>query len=285
MERHRFLATVLLCTTAFAGAWAPAAAAADNRLTFYALHIEPVTVQWPPSPPVCEDFPEDLPSCVDYTIKAPTGFFHVYLVAAYADSMQGGALGIEYCGGEYYGIIPEYVTWTRCLPGTETYAAGDRGPWPAPGSSLRFTFDTCQVTVSDPPSWEPLHAVIGAFYVYAYTADVLEITPDRNVDPPELAVVDCRGDRLNLLDLYRLGYDYHEGAAGFGGLWGLSCPIVEPPCFPACSPSVSSSPIPQRICDGPAPVQATTWGLLKSRYRGSAGMPAPGAPFPQGDQP
>jgi hypothetical protein len=71
--------------------------------------------------------------------------------------------------------------------------------------------------------YDGVHAVAGAFYVYAYSADALTVTPNNNLDSgPELAVADCMAatDQLSV---------WGGGKAAFSA--GASAPGMNP-CGP-----------------------------------------------------
>jgi hypothetical protein len=96
--------------------------------------------------------------------------------------------------------------------------------------------DDCQRTVIYP---DGVHAVAGAFYVYAYSPDTFQITPNNNVSAgPELAVVDC-----GLIPIVtNLSQSLPQAAIGFGG-------------SPGHNP-----------CAGSIPVAPTRWGALKQKF-------------------
>ena len=62
-----------------------------------------------------------------------------------------------------------------------------------------------------------VHAVVGAFYVYVYSDDVLKLTPNNNLQGniPELAVADCAGATTDLAQVYNtsLPTDIETGPA------------------------------------------------------------------------
>ena len=125
--------------------------------------------------------------------------------------------------------------WTLCAD-MEFTNAGAYGEWPASGGGNRITWslvDACQRTVIDP---DGVHAIAGAFYVYAYSADCLWVTRNENLTVPELAVADCTAQATYL------GYR-HAGWVGFG------CEGWTP-------------------CEGwfIIPTEPTTWGRMKTKY-------------------
>ena len=64
--------------------------------------------------------------------------------------------------------------------------------WPASGGGNRLTWDSsidCQTTTL---GMDGVHAVAGSFYVYAYSDDLFQVTPNNNLSTaPELQVGDC----------------------------------------------------------------------------------------------
>ena len=94
-----------------------------------------------------------------------------------------------------------------------------------------------------------VHVVIGCIYLYAYSEDVLRITPNNNLlSGPELAVCNCDDPALDpctyLLDIYPPElHDLLLGRVHFGGDGSQGYT----PC-------------------GVTPTQRTTWGTLKRTY-------------------
>jgi len=98
------------------------------------------------------------------------------------------------------------------------------GGWPASGGGNRITWNgstNCQTTVL---STEGVHAVAGAFYVYAYGDGVLFVTLNNGVDPPELSVADCAGLESDLL--------VGGGQVGFGSVPGFRPCLIDVPVDP-----------------------------------------------------
>lgn len=179
--------------------------------------------------------------CYNYTTNAPSlAGSQVYLVVGNLggqEGVAGGSFGIEYSGSEGIGIDPRYVTWTPCNDGMTQGMAGPHGNWPASKSGLRVTWNTCQTTFIQ----NGVHAVVGSFYVYAYSSDILRLTPNNAQSPPELALSNCNGVVTDFLALSSY-WDQLLGSVGFGGSQGRP---------PGCS-------------WGPA--QTSTWGRLKGFY-------------------
>ncbi len=113
------------------------------------------------------------------------GGYDVYLVVAHGDSTAGVAAvecRVEYNGTDQQGV--DVFGWTLCADLQSSDAA-----WPDAGTSNRITWSSisaCQRTVI---GGEGVHAVAGAFYVFAYSPDVLSVVPPST----GFAVKDCRG--------------------------------------------------------------------------------------------
>jgi hypothetical protein len=144
----------------------------------------------------------------------------VYLVVT--GSPVSGLGGVQ-CGIDYDdtpGSGVDILNWITC--GTLQFpSAGENGGWPSAGSGNRLIWSSCQDTIPDGESFA--QAVAGVFYVYAYSDDALEITPDRtSTCYGELVITDCAANPSDLMPgLGRLG------AAGFGASPGFNpCDVV-----------------------------------------------------------
>src|SRR5262245_18021380 len=114
--------------------------------------------------------------CSDYVVQGPVGQnLLVYMVVAQVDTpvvagggILGAAMGIEYNGSPGEGV--DIYQWTQC---------GDLqfdNDWPNSGGGNVMTWVNCQNTrIVD----DGIHTVVGAFGVYAYSADQLRVTPNR----------------------------------------------------------------------------------------------------------
>lgn len=152
-----------------------------------ALHV-----QAPPSKAAltCTSAAPTLP-CSRYLTRAESGTGrYVYLVVAHGDPVSG--VGGVSCGIDYdqdLGAGVDLISWILCADGLEFPNSGGNGPWPAAGGGNRITWLTCQHDEIPP---DGVHAVVGAFYVYAYGEGDLSVTPNNNLlSGPELAIVNC----------------------------------------------------------------------------------------------
>jgi len=184
--------------------------------------------------------------CFDYNVVRP---IHespgpiVYLVVAQLGSVGilAASCGIDYDGGPGTGLDPRFVSWTGCTDGAEYTSEGPNGDWPNPGAGIRVTWLTCQ-NQDIPPNG--VHAVLGCFYLYAYSGALLEVTPNNNLDSgPEAAVTSCFGGTTDLLDVLPEPYVWNLFAkvqfGGFDRAWNS--------CFDLDA-------------------KQTTWGRLKRQY-------------------
>ena len=120
--------------------------------------------------------PMEVDRCSAYNTAGSlrTGY-NVYLVVAQADPGSIGVSGLS-CGVRY-GTGLGKVTWSTCgSPMFEIFGAGQNGEWPASEGGLALIWEPCRQGDVDPA--EGMHTLVGGFYIYAYTDDVLEITPN-----------------------------------------------------------------------------------------------------------
>jgi len=121
--------------------------------------------------------------------------------------------GIDYDNAPGSGV--DIRNWTAC-GALEFSLPGPNGDWPAAGSGNSIIWSECQDTV--PPGGLFAQGVAGVFYVYAYSDDVLQITPDRTrICYGQLAVTDCNAAETDLMPPTQA-----LGAAGFGSESGLN---------------------------------------------------------------
>ena len=208
-----------------------------------ALHLQPYTAKNICVPESQGGEAPDLTPCSQYATAGSTGTpYNAYLTVAAPSSLteHPGVLalscGILYQDGElggatrFDGVGVDVYQWSLCNAGTEV----PNGPtglledeWPASGGGNRMVLFDCQLSTVPGYESEGVVAVFGTFYVYAYSQDVFEITPNNNLlSGPELQVVDCERGPTNLDD----------GAAGFltfsadGSVPGCN------PCLQDCDP-------------------------------------------------
>lgn len=184
-------------------------------------------------------------ACSDYVtqwpLKTPAD---VYLVLAQGDStgFSGATFGITYNGAPFEGVTL-VGEWTFCASGLQFPSDG----WPGPDTGNIVTFllpDGCQRTVLGS---DGVHAVLGAFYIYAYTQDRFRVREHPLIPQENLATADCS----NKTTVYPpIEYTMRTGWVGFG---------TDPGCNPC-------TVIDDKGCD-PVPVLPTTWGRIKSQYR------------------
>jgi len=176
-------------------------------------------------------------SCGNYVVAGATNTpYSMYLVIAGADpadtsealasGTRGISLGIYYNGaGASNGL--DVTGWTSCA---DLEFPND---WPNPGGGNVLTWTECQSTVISP---DGVHAVVGAFSVYAYGEDRFYITPNTTA-LNALTVADCAGAQWDVSNAARVSF----------GNFYVSCN----PCAAYCFDD---------------PVLPTTWGKIKSKY-------------------
>jgi len=202
-----------------------------------ALHVTATTTK---STSICSTWSSDVATvpCSGYLVQGDLRQdLLVYLVIAQADtpSFAGGVAGItagiEYDGRRGHGV--DVNAWTVCADGLDIPNAGPGGEWPASGGGAIITWLNCQ---ESRVGGDGYHAVVGAFSVYAYSADRLRVTPNRNLQSgPQITLANCFAEEFGVTDT-----TLALGSAGFGTS-GFN------PCHPL-------------------PVEPTTWGRLKTKY-------------------
>jgi hypothetical protein len=249
------LGIVLSCVAAEAG-MENAVFALDYKPKFVASKAIPYLCDNPATAPQEPNYSPNYTntSCLEYTLdRCPMGPGQVYVVIARAGSegIAGASFGISYSGSMGVGIDPQYVTWTPCADGLSfPNNDGVHGDFPQPGGGLRVTWNTsngCPAVTQQVIGGYGAHAVVGSFYIYALSDDVLRLTPNNNLQGgvPEVAIANCTGETTDLIAHWGPFYgNYLMGRIGFGNQAGWQ------PCefFP---------------------VAATTWGKVKSMYKKS----------------
>ncbi len=175
--------------------------------------------------------------CSDYDMRADVRTAtDVYLVVALGNpyvGVGGVSCGILYNHGDIGGrtrtdgTCVDVHSWTQCSSGLMWLSSPTGLPedeWPASGGGLRLTWDIpadCQTTEV---GWsDGVHAVAGAFYVYAYDEDIFQVIANNNVGIPEFQVGDCNA-ALSDLSLSQ------AGALSFGTTYGYNpCPASPVP--------------------------------------------------------
>jgi len=176
-------------------------------------------------------------ACRDYQVTWPIkSGADVYLVVAEVDTggVSGATFGIDYPVSQTGGL--SVFRWTLCTTGLEF--PGDGWPQPATGNIVTWlTPDQCaQQFIGQ----DGIHAVAGAFYIYAYGDGVFSVREHPQLQSSQrLVVTNCAGQATvfppdDAARLGRVGF----GTAADQGF--LPCPGV--------------------------PVRPITWGRLKSHY-------------------
>lgn len=249
--RYRIALSLLAVACLFLGASTAVAQGPDNLNVRIALHN--TGPYMPAKGSVCDPRPAgfDQQECTTYTTAGITNEQpgpNVYIVAGQGSEtlgIKGVSFGIDYNGRETnpgVGINPLFVAYTNCTDGIPFLQTGPNGEFPAPGGSLRVTWQTCQNTVI---GGSGVHALVGALYVYVYSADTLKVTPNMNLTQApfsEFSVTDCMTITVDILPFVAPDLiDNLGGRIVFGGGDGFT------PC-------------------GVVNTQPTTWGKIKDRY-------------------
>jgi hypothetical protein len=180
--------------------------------------------------------------CSEYVSTWPLGLSSdVYLVVAKAPDAALGIAGMS-CGIDYNGMASKGVDvfgWNLCAD-LQFTNSGAEGEWPAAGGGNRITWVSTTNCQTEVLGTDGVHAIGGAFYLYAYSGDVFQVTGNMNLVIPELAVADCNASTTMLpMD------GQASGSVGFGE--------------PGCNPCVE-------YCGPVVPVESTTWGRVKTQY-------------------
>jgi hypothetical protein len=177
--------------------------------------------------------------CSAYVVDGATAAsYSLYVVVAGIDAAdtsealaagtKGIALGVSYNGATSAGV--DVSAWTSCA---DLEFPND---WPAAGGGNVLTWVECQ-THSVPP--DGVHVVVGAFSIYAYSADRFLITRNNKLGSPALQVADCSGAQ----------WDVDPTNAG---------QVSFDPANPGCNPCLFPCTV---------PVKDVTWGKIKNLYR------------------
>jgi hypothetical protein len=231
-------------TAAVSFALVGGAFAGTQEGSVFTLHAKAHTLK---ATTICTTWKPTIP-CSTYNLTWPVGLAtETYLVIAKVPDAVKGIAGVS-CGILYDNALGSGVDvfgWTLCADLEFTNGALTCPPdlppceWPISGGGNRITWvstTNCQRTVIAP---DGVHAIAGAFYLYAYGPDIFRLTPNLNLQIPELAVADCNASTTYLpMDGSATGW------LGFGQ--------------PGCNPCAE-------YC-GPDPVEATTWGRVKTQY-------------------
>lgn len=234
---------------------------AGNEMVNFAVHYKPKFVASKTIPNLCDnpstasEEPNYSPNYTDtrcdrYTVnQCPLGPGQIYVVVVRAgvEGIAAASFGVNYDGSDGLGIDPRWVSWTPCADGLSfPNNDGVHGDFPQPGGGLRITWNTpgsCQFELVGGGGYG-VHAVVGSFYVYAYSDAVLRLTPNYNLQTgPEASVVSCAGIETNIFDYWPQQFieNYWCGRVGFGTQLGITPCLVDP-------------------------VATTTWGKLKTKY-------------------
>ena len=204
LRRVLFLALLLSATGS------EQALAAGEITPKVALHISATTSK---AGTICSTWSPNTKGipCSDYIVQGSLNQNVLVYMVAQVDSLSSGIAGLT-AGIEYNGNLGQGVdvySWTLCTDGLEFPNAGPRGEWPAAGGGNLITWITC---AGQRIGNDGLHGVVGAFGVYAYSADQLKITPNRNLEAPTLTIANCSGGEVQLDSTF---------ACGWAGFWTI----------------------------------------------------------------
>jgi hypothetical protein len=178
---------------------APPSANANTRLV---LHVVPA------GPATCGSLGALDCSGVNTRADLEPASYHVYLLAFYFAELGGIECGITYDDGQPGGLADhdevDVYGWTRCA---DLEFPSPNPAWPAPGSGTLLTWSQAGCRV-------PPVAVGGFFYVGAYGADWMRITPRPASGAAKVAT--CASAET-VLPVIRLGEVAFSAGASVGG--------------------------------------------------------------------
>ncbi len=176
------MTTLEILALLVAGAARPAAAIQGGACL--SLHAKTHTTK---SSTICSTWSPNAQGipCSQYTTKAEVGRpYDVYLVVGHGDPARG--IGCVKCILSHSQDVGVY-SWDLCAD-HEMLGDSGGGEWPDAGGTNTITWtlpgDCQRQTVGD----EGVHAVVGAFYVYAYSEGTMSV-----YFPPGNCVLDCNG--------------------------------------------------------------------------------------------
>jgi hypothetical protein len=163
--------------------------------------------------------------------------YDLFIVVAQADTLgvSGAQFGIEYNNDTGAGV--DFTGgFLLCASGLQFPSTN----WPASGEGNAITWNVvtqCGRTQIPP---DGIHGTVGGFYMYAYSDDQFKVTEHKKLSTaPVLKVANCSGVEKILIASKVAGW------VGFGASEDCN------PCNLACDE---------------VPVEATTWGRIKSQY-------------------
>jgi hypothetical protein len=201
--------------------------------------------------------------CSDYTVTAPLGESYVFVVVGGAgdEGVTVVRFGVNYDGrkDQMNGIDPDLITFTYCNEGGIVYPASyGYGDFPNPNGQVTIIFDNyANPTCYEHPALgsDGRHAMIGYFYVFAHSEDVLRLNVPGFGRPAtmraadvasgiDLLITDCAGNTIDFVEALAWGeWPLRLGRVHFGG-----------------DGSEGYTPC------GLTPAKATTWGKLKTTF-------------------
>jgi hypothetical protein len=194
--------------------------------------------------------PNPLP-CSQYTTTGPSNVgATVYVVVGKAgpEGITGVSFGVHYTNwdtGIKSSFPPQFQYCADGIPFANN--DGINGDFPKQNGGVRVTWNTvngCPAATQQVIGNDGAHAVVGAFYVYAYAPDQIKITGNNNLqgNVPELAVANCSGATIDLYQVWGPAiYLQLCGRVDLGGGTGYN------PCLIT-------------------PIGNSTWGKIKTKY-------------------
>jgi hypothetical protein len=201
--------------------------------------------------------------CSAYVTHGPApGERLIYFMVVHAPAVgvDGVGFGLKYGGRPGHpngGIDPDLNIYHLCSDGLGFYSGSDLNldgtisaseEFPAPESTARITWRTCQ---DQQIAGDGVNVVIAAVDLYAYSEDLMYLTMQWNVDPPQgPTVAMCNGTEVDLYGSYPPQlWKYFTGQVQLGGDGSKGYACVD------------------------LPTRSATWGRLKSLYAPSGRNP------------
>jgi hypothetical protein len=188
--------------------------AGSNDQAKIAAHLAPSPTGKAPQPCARIESPPCNPGDTTLVVRGSIGQnYDVFLLVADGSpiaGVAGASFGISYNGEEGTGL--DISSWTLCAD--LEFPGGPAGiSWPGSGSGNVITWDrtnSCQDESSVGDHDAGVTTLLGVLSVYAYSHDLLSITPRQYVTMHDLQVVDCTSSASNI------AYPEHVAKIEFG---------------------------------------------------------------------
>jgi hypothetical protein len=196
-----------------------------------ALHVQPHVKKGQCVAPDAGGASPVLIPCSRFVTRGDVGVtYDLYLVVVGdEDGISGVTCGLDYDPAPLSGV--DVFDWNLCSL-ADVSQAGPHGNWPAAGSGNRIIWDFRRCERNTVPGYEEegVHAIAGAFYLYAYGPDVFEVSTNLAISFSEFGVTDCPVRESGLPPSARSRVVFSAGAGPDGCNPCLEPCAVDPVC-------------------------------------------------------